>query len=72
MTVVTVDPQGLLRRRLTTLVKDWPKGYWVWVASGSFHLMCTDAEGQRAYTEGSVDPKYIVETFDVPADGGDW
>lgn len=69
-----------LKARLKSLAAAWPPGYWVFVGSGGFNLMACGEDGKRvfqsydrdAHDKGGVDPAYIVETFKIPSDGGDW
>jgi len=77
----TTDPEVLLRRGLKALEKNWPEGYWVFVGAG-FNLMRCGEDGQRVYIQTEdefgvgmsvgVDPDYIVESFNIPSDGGDF
>ena len=46
---------------------------WLFSASGSLHVMRTGPDGQRIHTsDDGVDQDFIVETIDIPNDGGDW
>lgn len=60
-----------LLSRLKRLSREWPEGYWIFVAGG-VHLMRYNDEGQRAYKGGGVDQDYVVGSVNIPSDGGDW
>lgn len=58
---------------LKRLAKRWPKGLWLFSASGSLHVMRTGPDGQQIHTsDDGIDQDFIVETIDIPNDGGDW
>lgn len=64
-----------LVRQLRALEKSWPKGYWLFSASGSLHLMRHGPDGKPVMlaTTGGVDPAMIVASFGkIDNDGGDW
>lgn len=58
---------------LKKLEKNWPKNLWVFCNGQSFTLLELGENGERVMNDvGSVDPDYIVATFNIPNDGGDW
>lgn len=58
---------------LKRIAKKWPKTLWLFSASGTLCVMRTDDDGERAHTRGAgVDPDFVVETIQIPNDGGDW
>jgi hypothetical protein len=60
-------------KALKRLAKRWPKSLWLFSASGSLCVMRTTKHGDPAATpRGGVDPDYIVDTINIPNDGGDW
>jgi hypothetical protein len=65
-----------VRRALNRLEKGMPPDLWIFAADGGLWLMRCDENGERAYVpgwnSGGVDPAYIVESYRVPSDGGDW
>ncbi len=62
--------------RLKSLAKVWPKSLWLFSASGTLCVMKTDEKGHRVHHEHpqncGVDQEYIVDTINIPNDGGDW
>lgn len=66
-----------LIRALKALARRWPtKTHWLFSASGTLCLMRYDPDGQRARLgpgpDESIDQAAVVETFNIPNDGGDW
>ena len=58
---------------LKRLAKKWPKSLWLFSASGSLCVMRTDENGEHAHIAGGgADAHYVLETIDIPNDGGDW
>jgi hypothetical protein len=60
--------------KLKKLAQIWPESLWLF-SNGTLYVMKTNGIGEkeRAMTQyGGVDPKYIVDTIDIPNDGGDW
>ncbi len=58
---------------LKRLAKTWPKSLWLFSASGSLHAMRADRDGNHVHTRGGgIDPDYLLDTIDIPNDGGDW
>lgn len=59
---------------LKRLGKRWPKGLWLFSASGSLCVMKFDEDGERVKVDGGgMDPYYTVDTIaGIPNDGGDW
>lgn len=58
---------------LKRLAKTWPKSLWLFSASGSLHVMRADSDGGHIHIgSGGVDPDYILDSIDIPNDGGDW
>lgn len=67
-------------RRLKALARVWPPSLWLYSADGTLCVMRLDDLGRRGVMENrpvnpgycGVDPDYIVDTIDIPNDGGDW
>lgn len=60
-------------RSLRRLAKRWPKSLWLFSASGSLCVMRALPDGGSAHVSGSgVDPTFVLDTIDIPNDGGDW
>jgi hypothetical protein len=61
-------------RALRRLEQGWPDDLWLFAASGTLHLMRTDADNACVFDpSGSVDRLYSVEQFPgISCDGGDW
>lgn len=59
---------------LEKLNERWPKGYWLWAASGTLWLMKCNPDGeQMMLSSGGVDPAGIICSFGgITCDGGDW
>ena len=61
------------KSQLNALTRTWPFGYWIFAADGKLHLMKSGPDGNRVYLpSGGVDPDYIVASYSIPSDGGDW
>jgi len=57
-------------RRLATR---WPKGLWLFAASGNLCVMRAGKHGEHLMTDGGgVDSDYQITNIDIPNDGGDW
>ena len=60
-------------KRLKELAKEWPEDLWIFASGGSLHIMQCDKTGSAIITDsGGYDQNYIVDTVDIPSDGGDW
>lgn len=62
---------------LKRLAKRWPKTLWLFSASGTLTVMRYGPNGEQMIVGGHLsgngcDPNYIVDTIDIPNDGGDW
>jgi len=60
-------------RSLKRIAKKWPDTLWLFSANGTLCVMKKNDLGERAMlsTDG-VDPDYLVDSVDIPNDGGDW
>ena len=59
-------------KTLELLAKNWNPKFWLFVGNGVYLMRC-GANGERVYTiRGGVSQSEIVNTFIIPADGGDW
>jgi len=57
---------------LKRLAKRWPKSLWLF-ANRELTVLRRNEDGEQAMTpSGRVDQDYVVETIDLPADGGGW
>jgi len=63
-------------KKLEKLLLNYPKGHWLFSASGSLSLLKTDVEGNRVIAKhGGVDQDYKIYKFSnniIENDGGDW
>lgn len=64
-------------RALTRLAKKWPASLWLFSASGTLCVMRAGPDGDHIHNAGGrskdgVDSAYILDTIDIPNDGGDW
>lgn len=58
---------------LKRLAKKWPKTLWLFAAPGGLHVMRRGDDGDHVRRKNdSIDPEYILESIDIPNDGGDW
>lgn len=62
---------------LQRLKKRWPKSLWLFATGLSISVMRCDENGKRVYfdghnKDGGVNPDYVVDSIDLPNDGGDW
>ena len=63
---------------LNKLSKKWPKTLWVFADGYGLRIMKCNDEGERVMYPfgggkgGGVNPDYMVESIDIPNDGGDW
>jgi hypothetical protein len=71
MTLSTEEEQAI--EALRGLGKKWPKTLWIFVASGSLHVM-RKVDGNRVTeVDGSFDQDYVLDTIGgIDIDGGDW
>lgn len=61
------------KKMLKRLEEGWNPKYWIFAADGDLNLMKHGKDGERAMTDdGGVDQDYIVGTFNIDSDGGDW
>lgn len=61
------------RKRLQRTLNDMPKGYWLYSACGTLHIMRCDEDGRHMFKGTGIDPDSVVATMDhVDIDGGDW
>lgn len=61
--------------QMKRIIRECPKGHWLFVAEGHLHLMKYGPNEKRAETHsGYLDQNYIVEIImDGPEiDGGEW
>jgi hypothetical protein len=60
-------------KSLHRIAKTWPKTLWLFSANGGLEVMRCGKDGQHVtdYT-GGMDRDYIVDSIDIPNDGGDW
>ena len=57
---------------LKRLQKRWPKTLWLFSSSGTLLVMRCDENGERVMNHlGCVHQDYVVDTIDIPNDGGD-
>jgi hypothetical protein len=59
-------------RDLNRLAKRWPRTLWVFCGAGFTVLKCKPDGSRAMNSEGSVDQRYIVASFPIPSDGGDY
>ena len=63
-------------RSLKRVARKWPKSLWLYAGSGGLHVMRADPDGGHYHGgpggRDAVDPDYLIDTIDLPADGGDW
>jgi hypothetical protein len=57
---------------LKRLAKRWPPSLWIFCGSGSVCVMRTAEDGSKAHKGEGVDPAYLVDSVQIPNDGGDW
>lgn len=58
---------------LRRLAKCWLNSLWLFSASGTLCVMKRDKNGDRfVLSSGGVDPSAVIETINIPNDGGDW
>lgn len=74
MSVITpTDEEARAIRSLKRLAKTWPRSLWLFSASGSLHVMRAGPDGDHIKnTSQGNDPAYVLETIEIPNDGGDW
>jgi len=66
------DSVQRLVRKLHRLQKEWPTGVWLFADGSTLSLMRTENGQRMMNSAGCVDPKYTIESFRIPNDGGDW
>lgn len=60
-------------KELHALARRWPKTLWLFSASGSLHVMRALPDGDHAHVSGGgIDEAYLLDTVNIPNDGGDW
>lgn len=60
-------------RALKRLARTWPKSLWLFSASGTLCVMRSRQDGNHHTTpDGGIDPDYVLESINIPNDGGDW
>jgi len=61
---------------LKKTARHWPESLWIFSASGTLCIVKKGKDGKRAMLIGNrlegYDPDYLVDTIDIPNDGGDW
>ncbi len=64
---------------LKRIEKYWPKTLWVFCTGMSMNIMRCKEDGDHAtcpdvgsFRGGGMDPDYVVDTVNIPNDGGDW
>jgi hypothetical protein len=58
---------------LHRIAKKWPKSLWLYSHSGTLSVMRYREDGKTVETaSGAFDQDMIVDTIDIPNDGGDW
>ncbi len=70
--LMTVDEKKAVDA-LRRLAKKWPDTLWIFADGNSLHVTRCGKDGERVMlpTEG-VDPDMIVESINIPNDGGDF
>lgn len=70
----TPEPTLLWIKRLAAVLSGAPDGIWLFVASGSLHVMAFGEDGaRRLLPNGGMDPDASIATLHGPEmDGGDW
>ena len=58
---------------LKRLEKRWPKTLWLFATGMSINVMRCGEDGEQVTdSSGGMDQDYIVDSIDIPNDGGDW
>lgn len=58
---------------LKRIAKKWPKTLWLFSGSGTLCVMRCDESGEQVKTKlGGIDSDYLLDTVNIPNDGGDW
>ena len=65
------------KRAITALKRvaaHWPKTLWLYATGLSVNIMRCGPDGEHMVEapHGGVDPAFVVDTIDIPNDGGDW
>lgn len=59
-------------KMLKRLEEKWPNSLWIFATGEELNILRT-VDGKRVYKDdGSVDESYIVDSVNIPSDGGDW
>ena len=69
------DEEKKAVRALKRVAKIWPKSLWLWSGSGSLWVMKNDSNDgyiERPTKDGRVNEECIIDSIDIPNDGGDW
>jgi len=73
MEIELTDDEKKAIASLKRVAKKWPESLWLFSASGSLCVMKYDDNGIPYETKsGCMDPDAIVDSIDIPNDGGDW
>ena len=67
----TLEEQKIIKS-LKRLAKKWPKGLWLYSASGTLCVMRTGPNGVVLNANGYIDQDYRLDSVNIPNDGGDW
>jgi len=60
-------------RALRKLEKRWPRGFWLFAASGTLCLMKKKGGKRATLPDGAMDQSCVMATFGgIEVDGGDW
>jgi len=58
---------------LKRLAKKWPKSLWLFSNGMGISIMRCGPDGGQATNEyGGMDQDYILDSVNIPNDGGDW
>ena len=69
---MTVDEKKAIDA-LRRLAKKWPDTLWIFADGNSLHVTRCGADGEHVMlSHGGVDPDMIVESINIPNDGGDF
>ena len=70
--LITVDEKKAIDA-LSRLAKKWPDTLWIFADGNSLHVTRCGADGEHVMlSHGGVDPDMIVESINIPNDGGDF
>ena len=59
-------------RRLKEVASTWPATLWLLSASATLAVMRYGEDGEQMMDGEGFDQEYVVDTIDIPNDGGDW